>query len=532
MHARGVSPVVGLILLILIVIILGSFVALLPKGLVEKAKPAPVTALDVEIYRDAVVVKHAGGDPFNIRFAKVKVTMPNRISFIKPFLENWLSRDVMMEIGDEKALMYNECTFFRPFDYGEVEVFWKDKIMYKVAKSTINEYYSPSFLRNYSSTLRVDSVLGVIADENGIVATACNYPDDPPGLIMFLDELGNVNKAYQGRYNYSGLHDLPLRDVAKASSGYLAVGLHHVLKVDNSGNLQWVKYYGSGIYRIYSISCSGDVCAIVGEYSGHIRIALIDSNDGNYTSNITSLDLTGTSDRVIKVGDGWLVVGRTSTGNGFSALFDNNLNPVFVKYYTNVNVIRNGVEVKNGYILTGSANSDILVMRIDKNGNVLWAKRYNCGVREEGYSIYCDKSSEICTVVGHSIINGYYRLVVLKVDGINGRLISSKVYGFDNTNAYFDVVKPVYDKLGRFRGFVGGGRIGDEPMIVRINVEGEIWGCGGHLMNVKFSESSFKSSAIDQSRFRSIKPAKPNDNTPPNLPTVSLTSHGICLCYR
>ena len=225
-HARGISPVVGLILLILIVIILGSFVALLPKGLVEKAKPIPITALDVEIYRDAVVVKHAGGDPFNIRFAKVKVTMPNRISFIKPFLENWLSRDVMMEIGDEKALMYNECTFFRPFDYGEVEVFWKDKIMYRVAKSTINEYYSPSFLRNYSSTLRVDSVLGVIADENGIVATACNYPDDPPGLIMFLDELGNVNKAYQGRYNYSGLHDFPLRDVAKAPSGYLAVGLH------------------------------------------------------------------------------------------------------------------------------------------------------------------------------------------------------------------------------------------------------------------------------------------------------------------
>ncbi|WP_457549531.1 hypothetical protein [Archaeoglobus sp.] len=64
--------------------------------------------------------------------------------------------------------MLKECTCFD--SYGEVEVFWKNKILVTTKKAVIREFYSPSFASEYATTLNVNSFLSVVADEKRIVA--------------------------------------------------------------------------------------------------------------------------------------------------------------------------------------------------------------------------------------------------------------------------------------------------------------------------------------------------------------------------
>ena len=142
---KGVSAVVALLLMVILTVILSAVFGIISSHLVQNVEPAPVTMLDVKLYRDAVVIKHVGGDPFNIRFANLVVTTSSETYRI-PFFENYLSRDVILEIDETKAVMLNECDCFN--HYGRVKVVWKNKIIGEYAKSVVNKWYSPS-LRQY-----------------------------------------------------------------------------------------------------------------------------------------------------------------------------------------------------------------------------------------------------------------------------------------------------------------------------------------------------------------------------------------------
>jgi len=522
---RGVSSVVAVLLMVILTVILSAVFGVISSHLAQKIEPAPVTMLDVQLYRDTVVIKHVGGDPFNIRFANLVVTTRGGTYRI-PFLENYLSRDVILEIGDAKAVMLNECDCFN--SYGRVMVVWKNKVMEDVAKGVVNKWYSPSFVVGYRNTLGVDSFLGVVKSENGIVAVGSKYfPPPYVGLITFLDEFGNVRKAYSG--------DFTFRDVAKCSDGYIVVGYKYAIKVNDSGGVVWSLDWR---YHIRSVTCKGDICALAGFRwtGGYARIVLIDANNGERLSPIISHNLQvdiydEIPIRVFSVKDGWLVVGRTSGGYGFAGLFDDNLNPIFMKWFSNTYAIRGGTESDDGFILVGTTTGedDVAVIKINRQGNVIWAKKYDAGGSYEvAFSVYCDRASRICLVVGHTNAGGNPpNLFVLKIDEVSGRLLDSKIYDFGYSE-FFDVVKPIFDYENRFRGFIGGGRVGSDPAVVRINIEGEIWGGSSHTLSIDFSESNLNTlpNSVTGYLTLSISPTQLSLSLTP----TSVTPNEICKC--
>lgn len=530
MMMKGVSNILSILLMIIVAVILSIVFGTFPFQLTQKIEPAPVTIFNVEFYKDAVVLEHAGGDPFNIKYARVRVTTHNGTYKI-PFVENYMSRDVMLEIGETKAVMLKDCDHFDY--YGRASIFWKDKIVGDYAKSVLNKWYSPSFVVNYLNTLNVNSFLGAVRTERGIVAVGSNYVHPNNGLILFSDQFGNVRSAYYAtRFGF--------RDVAKCSDGYVIVGFKYAMKVDDSGNVVWNKYWRNrnAFYLVHSVACKGSVCALTGEGSYRIRIVLIDASDGHRLTNIVSSDLRVGSDnlpiRVFSVKDGWLVVGVSRNG-GFAGLFyrsGNMLKQKFMKAFTNTYAIRGCAETKDGYILVGTTTgqNDVAVIKIDKNGNVIWAKRYDGGNSDEqAFGVYCDEKSKICTVVGHTGYINHHDIFVLKIDESDGRLLDSKVYDF-GYDEYFDVVKPVFDYKGRFRGFVGGGRVGNYPAIISININGEIWGGSRYIVQTTFSESSL---SVSTRSYGYVSKTYNPPNAGISLSSTSVTANPIykCGCY-
>jgi len=524
---RGVSPIVGLLLMIVVTVVISAFVLTFSSSLVEKAEPNPVSFLDADIYKDAVVVKHIGGDPINIRHTFLVVNTKDGTYKI-PFIEGYISRDVMLEIGDEKGLMLKECDYFdEPIE--NVKIFYRNKILSDISKRIVDKWYSPSFVVGYSYT-NVDSFLGVVGSEDEIVVVGSKYSPSLPyrGLILFLDEFGNVKKAYNSNFTF--------RDVAKCSGGYIVVGYKYAMKVSSNGGVVWGKNYSNRLYLIHSVACKGDVCALVGYYSKHVRIVLINANNGNCLGKILSHDLTVDDRdkvpiRVFSVKDGWLVVGRTSGGKGFAGLFDDNLNSIFMKWFSNTYAIRSGTEADNGFILVGTTTGkdDVAVIKIDRSGNIVWAKKYDAGGGyEEAFGVYCDRVSKICLVVGHTNTgNNPTNLFVLKIDEINGKLLDSKVYDFGYSE-YFDVIKPVFDYKNMFRGFIGGGRAGNYPMVVRINIKGEIWNGSSNVIPISFSESYLNTQSNSVTGYRTLSITPTNQSL--SLSYTSVTIKKICKC--
>jgi len=134
---KGSSPILAVLLMVILTVVLSTVFYSVSSHLIQKVERAPITVLDAQFYKDAVIVKHIGGDPFNIRFAKLTVTTHSG-TYAIPFLENYVSRDVELEIGDAKAVMLKECDCFD--SYGRDAIFWKGKEIGEIAKSVVNKW--------------------------------------------------------------------------------------------------------------------------------------------------------------------------------------------------------------------------------------------------------------------------------------------------------------------------------------------------------------------------------------------------------
>ena len=63
---RGVSPVIGVILMVAITVILAAVIGTFVLGLGDSLKPAPQAQLDAELQSGTIVINHNGGDTLNL----------------------------------------------------------------------------------------------------------------------------------------------------------------------------------------------------------------------------------------------------------------------------------------------------------------------------------------------------------------------------------------------------------------------------------------------------------------------------------
>lgn len=264
-----------------------------------------------------------------------------------------------------------------------------------------------------------------------------------------------------------------------------------LLKFDASDNLDWQKTYGGSNdekgYKIiqtqdggfavtgYSKSSDGDVMANEGfedvwvlklNTEGVVEwktntgflgsdkgFSIIQTSDGGYFLGAI-LDVTASG------GLGNSKIGSRHAGGDFWGIKLSNTGSLeWRKYFggTNTEICYDVIEVADGYLLIGSSDSldvdiknnkgsyDFWIVKIDKNGTLVWEKSYGGKEIDESYQI-------IRTAEGNFLIVGETRssdqdvssqkggadIWVLKVDG-SGEMLWEKTYG----GASFDAAKAI-----------------------------------------------------------------------------------------
>ena len=214
--------------------------------------------------------------------------------------------------------------------------------------------------------------------------------------------------------------ELVSNDIYEVSDGYISCGravrvpgTSHtiVIKTDLSGNLVWQRKFELGGGRIKPISGGGYILA--GGKSGSIAVYKLDVNGATLWSenySISSPNLFGCNDILPTIDDGnlaYLIVGS------------------YIHQWTSGT----------------SLGTDVLAMKIDDTGTLLWARGYGRNTFAVGYDLHEVGNSAIEIASADPDYPNYLisarsdryggsnnRLYVVKVDGTDGDLLFDKLY--------------------------------------------------------------------------------------------------------
>ncbi len=269
------------------------------------------------------------------------------------------------------------------------------------------------------------------------------------------------------------------RDVAKTDDGYVAVGHSNsttkdlidknkgaddavIVKYDTAGNIIWNKNYG-GNRREYFFGVTTDTDGYVAVgYSLSIDGDLSGLNKGGWDAIIVKYDFNGdilwnknyggTStdyfQQIITVNDGYVAVGYSSSTNGdLASLNKGGTDAIIVKYDKNGNVMwkknyggtrtdsfYDVISVADGYIVVGRSDStngdlsnlnkggyDSIIVKYDTSGNVMWKNNYGGTRTEHFWGVSVDNSGNLIAVGRSDSING--DLTDLNKGGYDGIIV-------------------------------------------------------------------------------------------------------------
>ncbi|MFZ8835361.1 MAG: T9SS type A sorting domain-containing protein [Candidatus Caldipriscus sp.] len=239
-----------------------------------------------------------------------------------------------------------------------------------------------------------DDILLIKTDANGNIIWAKTYGGTGSDMVY------SFQRTYDGGYILVG-------GTRSFGAGSLDAFL---VKTDAFGNLQWAKTYGGGSNdEAYSVqqTSDGGYILVGGTYSfgaGNEDVFLIKTDaNGNI---IWAKTYGGTSGdwafRVQQTSDGgYILVGATASfGAGSSDIFliktDANGNIQWAKTYggTSGDYAYTVQQTSDGgYIVAGwtrsfgAGNDDILLIKTDANGNIIWAKTYGGTSGDYAYTV-------------------------------------------------------------------------------------------------------------------------------------------------
>ncbi len=332
--------------------------------------------------------------------------------------------------------------------------------------------YAVSFAKTYGGT-DYDNAFSVQQTSDGgyIVAgfTGSFGAGDYDIFLIKTDANGNLvwTKTYGGTdYDWA-------RSVQQTSDGGYIVAGHtrsfgagwddlFLIKTDANGNILWAKtYWGTDTFEgwhAYSVQQTFDGGYIVAGKviffdASHIFLVKADANGNLQWAKIYGVYwdearfVRQTSD------GGYILAGYTypSSAGGLDIILiktDANGNILWAKTYGGGNYdLASSVQQTSdgGYIIASTTNSfgaggdDILLIKTDANGNIIWAKTYG-GTNSDGATSVQQTSDGGYIVAGRtqSFGAGGYDLLLIKTDA-NGNLIWAKTYGGMNDDEAFSI---------------------------------------------------------------------------------------------
>jgi len=249
--------------------------------------------------------------------------------------------------------------------------------------------------------------------------------------ILKLDRDGNLQwyKTYGGRYN-----DIAYSIQQTKDGGFIIAGEtwsfgnglsdFYILKLDNNGNLLWQITYGGEYWdEAFSVQQTNDGgYIIVGETlsfgSGDYDVYIIKLAPETTTTifQTTTPPLTQTQPNLTSIPpetQWYKIYGGSNDDKAYS-----------------IQQTKDGGYIVAGYTTSfGNGGADVYILKLDRDGNILWSKTYG-GSNDDGARsiIQTSDGGYIVAGVTASFGNGQDDAYILKLDS-NGNLLWYKVYG-------------------------------------------------------------------------------------------------------
>lgn len=320
-----------------------------------------------------------------------------------------------------------------------------------------DKYYTPQWSKTYGSNNLDKGYSGKELRDGGFVivgtiagASAANTDiyvakTDNRGKMLWSNIIGGPN-VEDGR----AFVELPDGGIVIAgSTASYGAGSYDVLlaKIDALGHQEWMKTYGSGAYdRAYDIKRTSDGGLIVTGITSstgpdYTDTFLLKTDENGNQQWFERYDANGRNDEgrsvIEAVNGGFLSVGLYNndpvSGNyqAYAVKTTASGNPLwkaFIGFSTSEETY-SVVQTRDGnYMLTGKTylhrtNDDyqLLLVKIDDSGNILWTKTYGGTEDEEGYDI--KRTDHGYVIIGYTVSYGHGSsdIYVLNIDE-NGEL--------------------------------------------------------------------------------------------------------------
>ncbi|MBT8302668.1 MAG: hypothetical protein KJO63_15195, partial [Maribacter sp.] len=297
--------------------------------------------------------------------------------------------------------------------------------------------------------------------DGGYILTGYAMSDDGDGSnnegfhdnwILKLDASGNLE--WEKSFGFSG-HDHSYDIIQTQDGGYFFIGFLDITaaradgydekgefltrhgvgefwgtKIDAQGNLQWRRYFGgTNNDRAHAVVQSDD--------GGFVMAGFSESNDYDISDTRGSYDFW-----VVKIGStGDLVWERSLGGTGIEISYD------IAKTNDNGYVITGNTFSDDTDVSKNNGESDVWLIKIDDNGNLLWEKTYGGTEFDAAQGVYTSLDGGFL-IAGNSKSSdmdadanrGENDLWLLKTDE-NGELIWQETFGGSDLDYGFDVIE-------------------------------------------------------------------------------------------
>ncbi len=350
-----------------------------------------------------------------------------------------------------------------------------------------------------------DLAKSVIVTDDGFTVIGQTHAHRERRADMYLfhiDKKGNKlwSKAIGGRDDEEGNAIMATKD------GYMAVGTTesfgsdrssiYTVKVDKKGDAQWQRayfsndesyYYGTGIAKTSEgfkvVGWENKLEFFDAEVFGYV-VDIDKEGDRRHTRRYGSEDDDMLYD-VIKTEGGYVMVGSSESFRddyGFDAWavkVDEKGKVLWNKIYGwgyDESAYAIAPAKDGGFMLAGITKSnrdkrdEVYVVRIDKNGKMLWQNTYGGRYDDEAFDIVADKDGYVITGLTESNSHGREDLYLLKIDD-KGRVIWDRNYGGRDSDVGYGVAttRDGYIVVGETESY-GNGR--KDAYILKVNKKG------------------------------------------------------------
>lgn len=295
-------------------------------------------------------------------------------------------------------------------------------------------------------------------DGNYVIAGSSNFNDNGAQFFVLKTDYQG-NEIWKKFYGYQ-INEAVNFNITQTSNGFILAGYHHVLNIDNNGNLKWYKeivgYDGSGEIKSVKVDSFGNIF-LVGVRGTSVNPEIM------VEGLLTKLDSSGNiiwekafnrslismfNDLIITSSNNLIILGSTETSGTTRAQFIKGPSSVVQMDFWVLQVNKNGEKIwdktygdakydfpsqiittrDGNYVFTGySAYAEKYrrLFKIDKDGNEIWNNSFNTSSTSV-YSV-AETSDNGFVSTGFLDFGNYGALGIFKYDS-NGNPVWEKAY--------------------------------------------------------------------------------------------------------